>query len=76
MHTSDDHRNFSASSGSNGELLVGVEKRSVDEKGPQSDTQSEKPSYDYPYPEDVDSDFRKKCRERFQTVLTYAWKVL
>jgi hypothetical protein len=35
-----------------------------------SESQEEKP-YDYPFPDDVDAEFRKKCRGRFKTVLTF-----
>lgn len=37
----------------------------------QSENQEKKLSYDYPFPEDVNAEFRKKCRDRFKTILTY-----
>jgi hypothetical protein len=42
----------------------------IQEMMEKSESQEEKP-YDYPFPDDVDAEFRKKCRERFKTVLTY-----
>lgn len=38
----------------------------------ETDKQNEKPdNYDYPFPEDVDSEFRSKCKEKFKTILAY-----
>lgn len=30
-------------------------------------------TYDYPFPEDKDAEFRRKCQERFPKVLTLCW---
>jgi hypothetical protein len=46
------------------EVTLSVGEISLDDK------RNEKPeSYDYPFPEDVDSNFRNTCRERFASYL-------
>lgn len=36
------------------------------------DAEDEK-SYDYPFPDDKDSEFRKRCQERFRHILPFCW---